>query len=69
MNFHTAEFTDEDYLLEAAQRYGNLARVAIEFAIATGSQLEAEYAYLNTRCAGRLALAVDRVWHIEKLEV
>lgn len=49
--------TDSTYNLEAAARYGNLSRVAIEFYIKTGNPTEAHYAYLNARWAARLALA------------
>ncbi len=45
---------------EAAARYGNLCRVAMGFAVACDSDIEALYAYLNARWAARLALAVQR---------
>ena len=47
----------EDFNIEAAHKYGNLCRVAIHFAIACDSDIEALYAYLNARWAARLALA------------
>lgn len=46
------------YLQEAAERYGNLSRVAVGFAVSCDSDAEALYAYLNARWAARLALAL-----------
>jgi hypothetical protein len=58
-NYRPSEiFTAADYNRETAARYGNLARVAINFAITCDSDTEALYAYLNARWAARLALAI-----------
>lgn len=46
-----------NFNIEAAERYGNLCRVAIEFYIYTGNPAELLYVYLNARWAARLALA------------
>lgn len=49
--------TDTAINLEAAAKYGNLCRVAMDFYLSTGNPAEARYAYLNARWAARLALA------------
>lgn len=54
---NTNPAADINYEREAAERYGNLARVAMEFYISTGNPAELLYAYLNARWAARLAIA------------
>lgn len=57
--------TTDFHNIESAARYGNLCRVAIDFAIICDSDIEAHYAYLNARWAARLALAELNDYDVE----
>jgi len=46
------------HLREAIDRYSNLSRIAMDFAITCDSETEALCAYLNARWAARLGLAL-----------
>lgn len=46
-----------NYNVDSIEKYSNLCRVALNFAIVCDSDIEALYAYLNARWAARLALA------------